>query len=208
MLGNIRSPFGEPAADAVAIDGRQVSDETVRAANPEPGGDQVANGWLAGRLSSLNLARGLGVLAVAGLLLAPSLLDLPDRATTVDRSHDVSAQTWTNEVLTALEPNAVVISWWSYSTPLWYGQIVDGRRPDIFIIDDRTRLDLNLGELPQVIDKYVADRPIYVIRNDPAELDQLAVRYILSPLGAPDAPNVFRVTPKAAAALALIGARR
>ena len=28
-------------------------------------------------------------------------------------------------------PDAVVISWWSYSTPLWYGQLVEGRRPDI-----------------------------------------------------------------------------
>ena len=208
ILGNIRGPFVEPADDADAIDGRQVSDETVRPAFPEPGGDHVANGRIRGRLTSLSLARGLGVLAVAGLLLAPSLLDLSDRATTVDRSHDVLAQTWTNEVLAALQPNAVVISWWSYSTPLWYGQIVDGRRPDIFIIDDRTRLDLNLGELPQVIDKYIADRPIYVIRNDPAELDQLAVRYTVTPLGAPDAPNVFRVTPKAAAVLSVIGARR
>jgi hypothetical protein len=208
MLGNIRGPSGEPADDEDAIDGRQVSDEPVGSAIPEPGGDHVGNGRMGGRLTSLSLARGLGILAVAGLLLAPSLLDLPDRATTVDRSHDVLAQTWTNEVLSALEPDAVVISWWSYSTPLWYGQIVDGRRPDIFIIDDRTRLDLNLGELPQVIDKYIADRPIYVIRNDPAELDQLAVRYTVTPLGAPDAPNVFRVTPKAAAVLSLIGARR
>ena len=39
------------------------------------------------------------------------------------------------------------ISWWSYSTPLWYAQRVEGRRPDIVIVDDRTRLDENLGSI-------------------------------------------------------------
>ena len=43
-----------------------------------------------------------------------------------------------------MEPDAAVISWWSYSTPLWYAQRVQGERPDITIIDDRTRLDENV----------------------------------------------------------------
>ena len=30
-----------------------------------------------------------------------------------------------------LPPNAVVISWWSYSTPLWYHRWVLGERPDV-----------------------------------------------------------------------------
>ena len=47
--------------------------------------------------------------------------------------------------LPQLEPDPVVISWWSYSTALWYAQCVDGQRPDVAIIDDRTRLDENLG---------------------------------------------------------------
>ena len=40
-----------------------------------------------------------------------------------------------------------IVSWWSYSTPLWYAQRVEGERPDVAIIDDRTRLDENLGGL-------------------------------------------------------------
>ena len=44
-----------------------------------------------------------------------------------------------------MEPNAVIVSWWSYSTPLWYAQVIEGRRPDIDIIDDRTRLDREPG---------------------------------------------------------------
>ena len=55
-----------------------------------------------------------------------------------------------------MEPNAVIVSWWSYSTPLWYAQRVEGRRPDITIVDDRTRLDENLGELTDVIDSNLA----------------------------------------------------
>ena len=44
-----------------------------------------------------------------------------------------------------MQPNAAIVSWWGFSTPLWYAQKVQGRRPDIEIIDDRTRLDQNLG---------------------------------------------------------------
>ena len=67
---------------------------------------------------------------------------------------------------------------------------------------------MNLLDLNQVIDLYIATRPVYVIRNDPAELDQLGQRYTLRPLGAPDASNVFRVTPNVTAALPAAGGRR
>jgi Protein of unknown function (DUF2723) len=159
------------------------------------------------RPDSIDAVRGLAIVAAAALLLAPSLLALPERSRAVDRSQDHAAEQWTDDVLTTLEPNAVVISWWSYSTPLWYGTIVDHRRPDIEIIDDRNRVDRNLGELDQVIDLYIADRPVYVIRNDPRELEQLQVRYTLSPLGPAAVSNVFRVTARAVAA-AVVGTGR
>jgi hypothetical protein len=156
--------------------------------------------WTGGGPSG-RLIRPLSVVAIAGLLLAPSLLALPTRAdsSAVDRTHDRAAQVWVDAVLGALEPNAVVVSWWSYSTPLWYATIVDGRRPDILIIDDRNRLDQNLGELNDVIDKYIATRPVYLIRNGSNELGQLAGRYSVVPLGSPVATNVLRVLPVAAA---------
>ena len=68
--------------------------------------------------------------------------------------------------LQTLEPGAMIVSWWSYSTPLWYAQLVEGRRPDIAIVDDRTRLDENLGDLTDVIDANLGKRPVYVIRDD------------------------------------------
>ena len=56
----------------------------------------------------------------------------------------------------------------------WYAQRVQGQRPDITIIDDRTRLDENLGGLTDVIDANLGNRPVYVIRLDPDEVALLA----------------------------------
>jgi hypothetical protein len=187
--------------DAMAGDVRSAFEDALG-----PSDRHAAGGALARR--SIEGLRAVGLVVAAAILLGPSLLSFSARATSVDRSQDRSAQIWTNEVLATLAPNAVVVSWWSYSTPLWYVTIVDGRRPDITIIDDRNRVDLNLLDLNQVIDLYIATRPVYVIRNDPAELDQIAERYTLRPLAAPDAPNVFRVTPNATAAVPSAGAWR
>ena len=134
----------------------------------------------------------------AALLIAPTVVAFPDRAAAVDRTTDRSAELWLDDVLASLEPNAVVVSWWSYSTSLWYAQHVQGRRLDVFVVDDRTRLDLNLGEVTDVIDSNLANgRPVYAIRVDTAELLMLQARYQLAPLGSPVAGNVFRVTPLA-----------
>ena len=65
----------------------------------------------------------------------------------------------------AWSPTRVVVSWWSYSTPLWYAQLVEGRRPDVAIVDDRTRLDQDLGDVNDVIDANLG-RPVYLIRGD------------------------------------------
>ena len=158
------------------------------------------------RLRSIDLVGGVATAALAAVLIAPTLFALPQRARAVDHSQDRAAELWTDDVMSTLEPNAVVISWWSYSTPLWYGQIVAGRRPDIEIIDDRNRVDRNLGELNEVIGLFIADRPVYVIRNDPRELDQVAQRYTITSLRPGAASNVYRVTPRSAAAVPTTGA--
>jgi hypothetical protein len=145
--------------------------------------------------------RPAALLVVAVLLVAPSLIALPTRSASaaIDRSDDRGAQAWTDDVLATLEPNAVVVSWWSYSTPLWYATIVDGRRPDILIIDDRNRLDQNLGDLDHVIDLYIATRPVYLIRNGSSELGALAGRFDLVPAGTPITSNLLQVFAAAAA---------
>lgn len=117
-------------------------------------------------------------LLAAAVLLAPTLAVFSDRVATVDQSSNTSGQEWLDQAFGELAPNAVVVSWWSYSTPLWYGQRVLGRRPDIEIVDDRTRLDENLGEVTDVIDRELGHRPVYLIRS-PDEIVTLARRYTL-----------------------------
>ena len=56
-----------------------------------------------------------------------------------------AARRWLDATLAALPEDAVVVSWWSYSTPLWYGTYVEGRRPDITVIDDRDIVDERPG---------------------------------------------------------------
>ncbi|MGZ9276482.1 MAG: protein O-mannosyl-transferase family [Candidatus Limnocylindrales bacterium] len=131
--------------------------------------------------------------ALAVALLIPTVTALPDRLRRVDRSRDTLARQWVERALGRLAPEAIVLSWWSYSTPLWYAQHVEGRRPDIAIIDDRTRLDEHLGELTDVIDANLPSRAVYVIRMDASEIATLERRYVLEPLDGVTAASLTRV---------------
>jgi Protein O-mannosyl-transferase TMEM260-like len=132
-------------------------------------------------------------LVVALVLIVPTLLEVPTRHAAVDSRRQLAAATWTDHALEVMEPDAAIISWWSYSTPLWYAQRVEGRRPDIAIIDDRTRLDENLGSLTHVIDANLGKRPVYVIRVDPQEVRLLAGLYDLEYIDGGDARGLTRI---------------
>ncbi len=142
---------------------------------------------------AIHRPRSLVPLVLSVALLVPTAVSLPDRYATVDRSGDVAARVWVDRALARLAPDAVVVSWWSYSTTLWYAQHVEGRRPDITIIDDRTRLDEHLGELTDVIDANLPTRPVYVIRTDPIEIALLERRYVLEPIEGASADSLARV---------------
>ncbi len=132
-------------------------------------------------------------LGLAAALLVPTAFALPSRFARVDRSADVAATEWVDHALTVMEPNAVIVSWWSYSTPLWYAQHIEGRRPDLTVIDDRTRLDEGLGDVTDVIDANLPNRPVYVIRVDAAEIALLERRYVLEYLEGIDALYLTRI---------------
>jgi hypothetical protein len=85
----------------------------------------------------------------------------------------------------------VVVSWWSYSTALWYAQLIEGRIPEVTIVDDRTRLDQELGEVEDVIERYLGRRPVYLIRADGSEIARLARAYRFDP--GPTANVLLRV---------------
>ncbi|MFN8619593.1 MAG: DUF2723 domain-containing protein [Chloroflexota bacterium] len=130
---------------------------------------------------------------VGAVLLSPVAAALPERFDQADASTDDSAHAWVDATLAALPQDAVVVSWWSYSTPLWYAKYVEGQRPDITIIDDRTIVDQDLGNVPGAIAKYIQDRPVYAVRLD-QDLGEILAQYDLEPVpGIPGGQAVYRV---------------
>lgn len=129
---------------------------------------------------------------VAALLITPSLVAVPARFRTVDASRDEIARTWLDTVLPKLPPDAVVVSWWSYSTTLWYALYVEHQRPDVTVIDDSTIVQERLGTAAEVIDSYLGLRPVYLIRLS-YDLPQFEERYVLTPLSGVIGGPVYRV---------------
>jgi hypothetical protein len=87
----------------------------------------------------------------------------------VSEAGNTGDEAWVRKILMpanqgGLPENSVIMAWWSDSTRLWYGQKVLGLRPDIYVVDDRTRLDANLGEVQDVFNKYLGNRPVFAIR--------------------------------------------
>jgi hypothetical protein len=140
-----------------------------------------------------SLLRALGLTVAAVVLLGTTLIAVPQRYRVVDLSDYLFGRQWLEAVLPALEPDSVVVSWWGYSTPLWYAQLIEDRRPDVAVIDDRTRLDQRLGTATDVIERYLDERPVYLIRL-PRDIPALEDSYVLTIL--PQAPMwgpVYRV---------------
>jgi len=127
-----------------------------------------------GRNLGYRLATGALVLALLGLAAGPAI----DRYDSLDASKDTRGRQLLEATFEALEPEAVVISWWSFSTPLWYGQHVEGRRSDVTVIDDRAVLDEGYGDVSAAIEAYLDERPVYVIRLD-RDLKALEEAYLL-----------------------------
>jgi hypothetical protein len=165
-------------------DGPESESRPERVASVRPGEPRGA-AW--------SVAAAVIAAVLAALLLVPTATDAAQRAAAADLSHDTSARQWVSAVLSEVEPDAVIVSWWSTSTVLWYATFVDHERPDVTIIDDRTRLDLNYGEATDVIARFLGTRPVYVIRANAYDLGLVTALYDLAPLGNPVASNVYRV---------------
>ena len=159
---------------------------------PTHAGDEAPD-RIAARRADVRTRGSILAVIIAIALLVPTLVDLPARFRANDMSASKVLPSWADHVLDVMEPDGVILSWWSYSTPLWYEHLVEGKRPDIEIIDDRTRLDLNLGGLTETIDRYLGQRPVYVMRLDQREVALLAQRYDLDYIDGTDASSLTRV---------------
>ncbi len=133
------------------------------------------------------IAAGLAV-----LMVLPTVSAIPARHQQVDLSDDRGAAVWLDAALERIAHNAVVVSWWSYSTTLWYAQFVEGRRTDMFVVDDRTRLDLEMGEATDVIATYLGKRPVFLIRANAHDLRLVTDKYIVQ-AGTGPAAEVYEV---------------
>ena len=110
--------------------------------------------------------RRLATAAAAVVLVLGSLLPAASLVTGYaahDQSRNREADAWVASVHEQLPPNAVVISWWSYSTPLWYHRWVLGERPDVTIIDERNILDDGYRTMRNAIRSFYGRRPVYVV---------------------------------------------
>jgi 4-amino-4-deoxy-L-arabinose transferase-like glycosyltransferase len=120
---------------------------------------------VATRASQRRAATIAGALVLAlGVLLPAVALAGGYRAQ--DRSHNREADAWVASVYAQLPPNSVVISWWSYSTPLWYHRWVLGERPDVTIIDERNILDDGYRTMRNAIRTFYGERPVFVVPPD------------------------------------------
>lgn len=78
--------------------------------------------------------------------------------------------------------DAVILSWWSMSTTLWYGRWVEGKRPDFSIIDHRNLFDDGWdADFLKVAKAYVGKRPVITnyLDHDLATLRNAG--YVLEP---------------------------
>ena len=174
------------AAELAAVAGLLVADAIARTRRLARADDRL-------------VARGTALVALALglLLLAPTIADLEsrrhDRNLGIDRSGDTGAQRWLDQALAVLPQDAVLVSWWSTSTPLWYTQHVRGLRRDIFVVDDRTMLDMDLGRAPDVIARYLGQRPVYAIRLAGRDTEELASQYDMTKVASDGHTAVWRV---------------
>jgi len=144
----------------------------------------------------------LRLVASAGLALAlvgPAIIAAPTTRLRVDQSANTRAADWSRWTFQVAEPDAVLVTWWGFSTPLWYRQVILGDRPDVRVIDDRTRLDKSLGSVDDVIRANLGIRPVYLVRLD-RDMPGLELRWQVEVLPDPNGtqPLLRVVGPRAA----------
>ena len=126
---------------------------------------------------------------MAAVLLLMVVVPALGRYADLDASQETRGRAVLEATFDALPADAVVLSWWSYSTTLWYGRWVEGRRPDVTILDDRDILDDGFGRVEAAIDHFLGERPVYLIRLE-RDLAALEARYELERV--PDMPLDLR----------------
>ena len=146
------------------------------------------------------VGRAGGGLAVSVAALALALVVGVLNWSASDRSGDRSASEYADAVFSALPQDAAILVWWDAAAPLWYGRYIEGRRPDLLIVDDTNLVYEGWGTREARIASLICQRPVYIIRPADVELIPTAARYRLEPiltvavaLGTPTAGETRRI---------------
>ncbi len=132
---------------------------------------------LVGRRRAAVGAVALVMLLGAMLPVASLVISYRER----DRSGDRDAEAWVAAVHRALPQDSVIISWWSYSTPLWYHRWIEGERPDVTIIDERNILDDGYGTIHNAVLAHFDRRPVFIVPPS-WELNAILARWETEPI--------------------------
>jgi hypothetical protein len=167
----------------------------------------VALGWVAD--AAIRRGRrmapfdGGALVGAAALALAAGLAAINWSAS--DRSADRSGQDYVDAVFSSLPPDAAILSYWDASTPLWHGQLVEGHRPDLLIVDDTNIVYEDWVTRERRIASLICHRPVFILRLIDSDLDPTRQAYRLEPFltvrvaaGGPSASverPIFRVEP-------------
>jgi Protein of unknown function (DUF2723) len=145
------------------------------------------------------------VTGLAGLAFVVTLAGL--NWSTEDLSKDTSGPDYVDAVFSSLPPDAAILSYWDASTPLWYGQHVEGLRPDVLIVDDTNIVYEGWGTREARIASLICSRPVFIERLGGGDLVPTRAAYQLEPFlnvnvaaGGPSAvteTEIYRVLPLA-----------
>ena len=146
-------------------------------------------------------------LVAATVTVVPPRQQVPSAADPggVSKTDQNYREAWIRAVLATPEQggipaNSVIVSNWYDSTTLWYGQKVEGLRPDVHIVDDTMRVPAgdNLGNVWDVIDSYLGKRPVFLMRFtwNCDGLDNLAKFYQLDDYPLPNGSAIKEVIAK------------
>jgi hypothetical protein len=164
-----------PAKAPAKADATASAADTAAADKPEAPAEPITrrplfeSGWSSRAVLIGEIAIALTLIYSVAAIVPTRQLPANSVVGAVSEAGNTGDEAWVRKILMpanqgGLPKNSVIMAWWSDSTRLWYGQKVLGLRPDIYIIDDRTRLDANLGEVQDVFNKYLGNRPVFAIR--------------------------------------------
>jgi len=122
---------------------------------------------------SAGLAVGVGALGLAVVLAGLNW-------TESDRSDEHEGDQYVASFLGGLPQDAMVISYWDPSAPLWYGRYVEGLRPDVEIVDDTNLVYDGKGDQFAWIAANICERPIFIMRITAKDVQDVRDRYPLT----------------------------